>query len=121
MIENIRITINSKSWIVRCANTELERQLGLSGIPSMESQTGMLFDMGTDSRVSVTTKRMLFPLDIVYLSSDLKVVDVDYNIPRGLIAPPIYCRYFLEVNAKEARRISVGEQVKIEYPNEEEE
>jgi hypothetical protein len=57
---------------------------------------------------------MLFSIDIVFIGSDLKVVDVARNVAPGYVVTertPV--RYFLEVNANEASAISKGDQVGI--------
>ena len=69
----------------------------------------MLFDMGYEQTITVTTEPMLFPLDIAFLSEALEVTEVYPNVAPGYqvnsIAP---ARYFLEVNAGELEGITEG-------------
>ncbi|MBI5252912.1 MAG: DUF192 domain-containing protein, partial [Euryarchaeota archaeon] len=50
-------------------------------------------------------KNMLFPLDIIWLDSDLKVVHIEHDIPPckeescPIYLPSSPARYILEVNA----------------------
>ena len=75
----------------------------------------MLFDMGYEQTITVTTEPMLFPLDIAFLSEALEVTEVYQNVAPGYhvnsIAP---ARYFLEVNAGELNGIAVGEPASLE-------
>ena len=101
-------------------NTPEERQTGLSETLRMNRDQGMLFDLGTLTPFYLTTSKMHFPLDLVFISQDLMVLDIWSNVRPGkdkLFAPE--CRYFLELNAGEASNIIPGEQIKMEQFNEE--
>ncbi|GAH91567.1 unnamed protein product, partial [marine sediment metagenome] len=61
------VAIRDKQWSVVVANTYAELTSGLSGVSSMLSQTGMLFDLGYDqSYIQIDMSQMLFPLDIIF-------------------------------------------------------
>jgi len=72
----------------------------------------MLFDLGYTRQVTVTTRPMLFDLDIVFLDDDLRVSGVFGNVPpdREITTE---CRYFLEVNAGEAAGVELGDQAQV--------
>jgi uncharacterized membrane protein (UPF0127 family) len=109
------VTIRDKQWQVNLAIDYLELIQGLSNTPQIPSATGMLFDLGYDTIFTVTTKEMLFPIDIVRISSALTVTDVAHNVQPGqLVTSESPARYFLEVNAGEASDISVSDQAAVQ-------
>ena len=103
------VTIKDKQWQVSLATSYLELIQGLSGVAQLPSGTGMLFDLGSDTIFTVTTEEMLFPIDIIRISSSLTVTDVACNvIPGQLVTSTTPARYFLEVNAGEASSAGTG-------------
>ncbi len=108
------VTIKDKQWQVSLAINYLELIQGFSGIPQIASGTGMLFDLGCDTIFTVTTKEMLFPIDIVRISGAMAVTDVAHNVQPGqLVTSETPARYFLEVNAGEASSISPSDQAAV--------
>ena len=114
------VAIGDSQWSVAVASTSIELTGGLSGTASLMPGSGMLFDLGVDySRIDIDMTLMLYPLDIVFISSDLHVVGVLRDVEPGEagiafeangVSP---ARYFVEVNAGEAEGISIGEAVVI--------
>jgi len=112
------ITIGSDQWEVSLATTYWELTQGLGGITTIPSGTGMLFDLGTEQTIQVTTVPMLFPLDIAFLSSSLVVTEVVSDVSPGYIITSSYpARYFMEVNAGELQGVEVGDQASVEPHN----
>jgi len=104
------VTIGERTWEVYIADSFDERMSGLGGWSSLSPNIGMLFVMGYEAPIQVTTVPMLFDLDIVFINSDLEVTDVSRNIaPDNIIQGQ--GSYFLEVNADEAQDVSVGDTV----------
>lgn len=109
------ITIGSKTWTVALATTPEELVRGLGGLASIPTGTGMLFDMGQEQSISVTTVPMLFPLDIVFFNSALIVNGIALNVAPGyLVTTEALARYFLELNAGEGKDISKGQQATVQ-------
>jgi uncharacterized membrane protein (UPF0127 family) len=109
------VTISNHQWQVSLATDYLELIQGLRNTPQIPSGTGMLFDLGHDTTFTVTTKEMLFPIDIVRISSAMTVTDVAHNVlPGQLMTSDTPARYFLEVNAGEANYISLSDQAAIQ-------
>jgi uncharacterized membrane protein (UPF0127 family) len=103
--------IGDKQWAVSLALTSWEIEQGLGGVVELPANTGMLFDMGDEQTIDVTTVPMLFSLDIAFLSNDLAVTEVYQNVAPGyLVTSQVSARYFLEVNAGELDDIEVGSQ-----------
>jgi len=111
----LRVTIADGQWLASLANTYWELVQGLGGVAAMESGTGMIFDLGSEQSITVTTEPMLFSLDIAFLSASLAVSEVYRNVPPGcLVHSTVPARYFLEVNAGELADIDSGDQAAFE-------
>ena len=109
------ITIGDKQWQVSVANTSWELTQGLGGLPDLAPGTGMLFDLGWEQTVQVTTVPMLFPLDIAFLSEALVVTEVYRNVEPGyIVTSALPAHYFLEVNAGELDGIDTGDKATVE-------
>jgi uncharacterized membrane protein (UPF0127 family) len=109
------IAIGDKQWQVSIADTPWELTQGLGGIPELAAGTGMLFDLGWEQTVQVTTVPMLFPLDIAFFSETLVVTEVYRNIEPGyIVTSTLPARYFLEVNAGELDGIDTGDRATVE-------
>jgi uncharacterized membrane protein (UPF0127 family) len=109
------VTIRDHQWLVNLATDYLELIQGLSNIPQIPSGTGMLFDLGYDTVFTVTTKEMLFPIDIIRISGAMTVADVAHDVQPGqLVTSETPARYFLEVNANEANGINLSDQAAVQ-------
>ena len=117
----VLVQINGKQWTCSVANTYIELVTGLSGMPSIPSGTGMLFDLGYDYKtIQIDMTGMLFPLDIIFINSTQGVVGVMQNVEPGETDVRLEneqlpgARCFLEVNAGEAEGIEDGDNVAIQ-------
>ena len=115
------VTIKDKQWTCSVANSFTELTGGLSSVPSIPAGTGMLFDLGYDSKsIQIDMSRMLFPLDIIFINSTQGVVGVMSDVQPGeidvLFENVEYpgARLFLEINAGEAEGIEDGDGVDIQ-------
>jgi hypothetical protein len=76
----------------------------------------MLFDMGFEQIIQVTTVPMLFPLDIAFLSETMVVTEIYRNVlPGYLVTSTSPARYFLEVNAGELDGVNSGSRTSFEF------
>ncbi len=78
--------INSVSFTLIEAKTEKDRQTGLSGRTSLNTNQGMLFLFDKPDTYAFWMKNMKFPLDIIYVYNG-KIVQIFSNQP---IAPSYY-------------------------------
>jgi len=109
------ITIDDRKWSVSMASSPWELAQGLGGIPEIAPEMGMLFDLGYEQIIQVTTVPMLFPLDIAFISDDMVVLEVYRSIEPGyIVTSTLPARYFLEVNAGELDTIDAGDKASIE-------
>ena len=110
------VRIGDKEWLMDVATLPWELSQGLGGLAEIPPDTGMLFDIGFEQIIEVTTVPMLFPLDIAFLSEDLTVTEVYRDVEPGyLVTSQLPARYFLEVNAGDLADIEPGASVSIEY------
>jgi uncharacterized protein len=96
-----------REYHVQIADTPDLRARGLSGVPRLASSTGMLFVFDESALHSFWMKGMNFPLDIVWLDEQWRVVDVASQVlpetfPKGFV-PTAPARYVLELAAGEAK------------------
>jgi len=104
------VAIRDKEWLVSLATTSQELLQGLAGVESIPANTGMLFDLGEEQIITVTSEEMLFPVDVIFIDSELVVTEVAFNFtPENEGTTSLPARYFLEVNAGEARGIEDGD------------
>lgn len=99
---------NGKIVLAEVADTVEKRTKGLSGRDRLNNNSAMLFIFDKENYHSFWTPNMNFALDIVWLDSDYRIVDVAKNVqpmsneplnklPRYVNQIP--ARYVLEFNA----------------------
>ena len=113
------LTIGDIPIRVEIANTEEERIQGLSGREKFDNLNGLLFIFPDTDFHKIWMKDMNFPIDIVWISEDLEVIDIDENVspdtyPRSF-RPEKPVRYILETNAHyvDTFGLRVGQKVKL--------
>ena len=91
-----------------------DRAMGLMFRPSLDPDRGMLFVFDQPDFHAIWMKNCKFPIDIVWLDEDRRVVDVAENVPPCKAEPcPLYqpmrrASYVVELNAGQARREKVA-------------
>ncbi len=101
------VRIGSVPVIVDMAVADDEKRKGLSGREKMPQSRGMLFMFQKPGYYAFWMKGMRFPIDIIWISNDLRVVGVTENLPAprnisskpATVFPPEPIKYALEVNA----------------------
>ena len=93
----------SADFRILIASTSAVRQQGLSGRISMASDEGLLFIFPEAGEYGFWMKDMNFPIDIVWIDADRKVVGISENVapesyPENFY-PPKTILYVLELNA----------------------
>ncbi len=88
------------------ADTDYLRQKGLSGLDCMPQDQGMLFAFNVPDNYSFWMKDMHFPIDIIWLDQDKRVVTVAARVdpssyPRSF-KPDTPSLYVLELSAGKA-------------------
>ena len=114
-----RVELGGTSLVADIADTDPLRELGLSGRTGLKENEGMLFVFQTDGQHSFWMKDMLFPIDMVWLSADKKVVYIAANAQPGsypaTFNPESPSRYVIELPAGWAARhhVTVGSQAQF--------
>ncbi|MCI0903908.1 MAG: DUF192 domain-containing protein, partial [Chloroflexi bacterium] len=80
-IKGFFVRVDDVVFPVELAATPEERIRGLSGRDHLNSGSGMLFIFENAERFRFWMREMEIPLDIVWISSGCRVVDVAENVP----------------------------------------
>lgn len=98
-----QIKIGSVDIPVEVAETPAEKAQGLSGRESLPQSQGLLFLFDTPLQYQFWMKDMNFPIDIIWISTDKKIVDITENVDPGTYPktfnPLSPAQYVLETNA----------------------
>jgi len=97
------ISINDLKIKAVIADTDQKRDLGLSGQPSLGQNQGELFIFDQPGLYDFWMKDMNFPLDIIWLDENKKIVDITANFATSTYPNKVTSRtpakYVLEINA----------------------
>lgn len=94
---------------VDVACTERERVRGLSGYAGLIPGTGMLLAFEQPARPRITMATMSFPLDLVWLDWDKRIVELAMDAPAGspgYRSSQLAC-YVLEIPAGDIQRLGL--------------
>ena len=111
------LSIGETQLIVEIADTDVTREHGLSDRLTLPENAGMLFIFNTDDYHHFWMKDMNFPLDLIWIDNNWKIVattpDITPNSYPQTFYPPMPVKYVLEVNAGFTTRHSIktGEQI----------
>lgn len=116
------VVVNGQTFKADVAQTEKEKQAGLSKRGKMADNKAMLFTFDKADYYQFWMKDMRFPIDIIYINND-KVVTVFKNVPnpdKNNTNLPVYrseepANRVLEINAglSDKYNIKPGDTVKI--------
>lgn len=117
---DIAIHVRDIPLRVSVAETEAARRQGLSGVSSIEEDEGMLFIFEKEGDYLFWMKDMNFPIDIIWINDDLKIVHVEENVkPENFpvrYASPEPARLVLETNAFFAKTFNLREGDRVYVP-----
>ncbi len=102
------------------AASDKDQKKGLSGRDSLPINQGMLFVFNNDAPHAIWMKNMRFAIDIFWIDSNKKIIDIARNVPAEpgksdkdlkVYTPNTNSRYVLETNAGIAsmNNITVGD------------
>ena len=74
------ILIEKNEILLLLADTPELRMKGLSGVKKLEGNTAMLFIFNYPYKQGIWMKDMLFPLDIIWLDEDYRIVSIEQNV-----------------------------------------
>lgn len=115
------LQINNKKLVVEIADSQKEKQKGLSGRNSMASDHGMLFSFNEPSYNTFWMKDMAFNLDFIFVNDGF-IVQIVENVPYPakaddepqVIESDVLTDAVIEVNAGFVKdnKIQIGDEVK---------
>ena len=114
-----KVEIGGKIINVEIADTNAKRELGLSGHKPLADDQGMLFAFDKAGKYPFWMKDMLFPIDIIWISEDYKIVYIEKKAqPSSYPATfggQVDAQYVLEVNAgfSDKNNLRIGDQIKF--------
>lgn len=97
---------DAKCIKVEIVDNDESRRIGLSGRDSLGLDEGMLFVFDTEGEHVFWMRGMRFPLDIIWINKNKRVVYIAKNVPPcqesscPLYKPGVNSLYVLEVNAR---------------------
>ena len=96
----VNIKIKDQIFTLEIANNPLSRSRGLSKRQSLCSTCGMIFVYQKESIYPFWMKNTRFPLDIIWLDKNGKVVDIKQGQPENpsLLENSTPARYIIELN-----------------------
>ena len=124
----VKTKFSNTQFVVELAKTPEQRQKGLMGRSSLKAQSGMLFLYESPRHVSFWMKNTLIGLDVIFLSSNGKILKIYHNAkPESLeiMSAGENVSAVLEINGNLAKtiKLEIGDCVKhafFEYNNENE-
>ena len=116
-----QVCFDDKCFTVEIADTPEARSRGLMWRPELPEGQGMFFDFGVPGIYYFWMKNVSFPIDMVWLDDDRKVVYVEKGAPPcqqdpcPTYGPNVSARYVLEITggAFDRYHLQVGDQAEL--------
>jgi len=115
-----KVKIGNVTIDAEVADTTLKKIKGLMFRQSLADKSGMLFIFDSDDYHGIWMMNMSFPIDIIWINSGHKIVDIVKDAQPCKIFCPVYkskekTRYVLEVNAgfTDKYSVDIGDSVKF--------
>jgi len=119
------VRVGNLEFPVEVADDSAKRIKGLSGRPFLEAGTGMLFIFEKEERFRFWMREMEISLDMVWIGSNCRVVDVSENVPfpdpdtplddLPRYSPESTAKYVLEINGGESADLGLGIGDRVEF------
>jgi uncharacterized membrane protein (UPF0127 family) len=114
-----KIKIGSTKLTIQEANTEQAREKGLGGQSCIPANQAMLFTYSRPGYYQFWMKGMKFPIDIIWINSDKKVIQVSSNISPNTFpetfASDQPAQYILETKANQAGKLHITRGTSLEF------
>ena len=95
------VVLGNTQYALEVADTSVLRERGLSYRQSLAPQTGMLFVFDTPGMYYFWMKDMNFPIDIIWLDENKKVVHIEHSLSPSTypesFGPDIPTQYVIEI------------------------
>lgn len=114
---SLTVKIDEKRMNLEIADTQEERQEGLMYRDNLCDKCGMLFIFDEEKKHDFWMKNTKIPLDIIFINSDKKIVDIIHADPCNVFCesyiPNDEAKYVLEVNKNTFNESIIGESINI--------
>jgi uncharacterized membrane protein (UPF0127 family) len=114
-----QLTVAGATYELRIADEDPEKEKGLGGLERLPKDEGMLFVFDRSDYYIFWMKDMNFPLDILWIDDDYKIIYAERNIspdsyPQKFVSQ-VPAKYVLEINGGQMYEngIQVGSKVEI--------
>lgn len=115
-----KVCFKDKCIIAEVSDTPEKITKGLMFKTELAEKRGMLFKFGTDGVYPFWMKNTLIPLDVIWISRDLRIVHIENAVPCEETVCKTYnpdkiALYVLEVNSGfvEENNIKIGDKIRI--------
>lgn len=119
--QGIPLTIGGAAITVRLADTPEEQSVGLGGLRRIREDEGLLYVYPRPDFYTHSMKNMRFPLDIIWIGSDKKIVDFITDVlpdtyPEFMFVNDFLAQYVLEIPAGffDAHKLKLGDGAEFE-------
>jgi len=115
----LHCTLGGETLSLEVADTNILRERGLSGHQPLATNEGMIFIFSSDDKYGFWMKEMTFPIDILWLDANYRIVDVKEsaspNSYPGIFTPVSPARFVLELSSGffTAHSLKVGDALQI--------
>ncbi len=75
-----RVVIDRSEFVVEVADSRYLQEKGLSGHSPLKPNEGMFFVFDTPSKYGFWMKDMTFPIDIIWLDSNMRIIHIENNL-----------------------------------------
>jgi uncharacterized protein len=118
-LPTVPVQIGSEMFTLEVANTPVSRERGLMNRESMPADHGMLFVFPDEEERAFWMKNTTIPLDILYLSTDAKIVSVKQMRPldETSVRSDGAAKYAIELNQGTANRLGIKPGDSIDIPD----
>lgn len=114
-----KLSVAGHKFEMELADSEEKRQKGLSGRDGLCNDCAMLFIFEGAGQHGFWMEGMKFPLDIIWVSENNKIVHIEKNISpdsKSTLNPPVMADKVIEISAKLADEYGfrIGDEVIVE-------
>lgn len=111
------VTINNNQFQLEKVSQQKDLEKGLSGKNSLAPQSGMLFDFGKLGNWKIWMKDMKFPIDILWLDDQGRIVYIKQNaLPESypeIFSTSIKSRYVIELSQGSVSSIGIDTSTQV--------
>lgn len=121
---NLSFTNSSGAWaVLEIADNDTERAEGLMNVTELGKHEGMLFKFEEEAPRTFWMKNTLIPLDMIFVSSDKRVINIETAYPQPqtpeeelkLYESERPAKYVIELNAGFAENYSISKGDKVSW------